>query len=45
MKDESKWTINKKRRKRIEEGSLKKFSDEQKEELKRIAKIIEKNGF
>ena len=43
MKEESKWTINERQRKRIEEGGLTKFSDEQKEELKTLAKSIEKS--
>lgn len=43
MKDESKWTINEKQRKRIDNGILTKFSDEQKEELKKLAAKIEKS--
>ena len=42
MKDESKWTINEKQRKRIENGALSKFSEDQKEELKKLAAKIEK---
>jgi hypothetical protein len=38
----SKYTISDKTRKRIEKNILSKFSDEQKDELKKIAKNIEK---
>ncbi len=42
VEDESKYTINEKQRKRIEQGILTKFSEEQKKELKKLAKKIER---
>lgn len=43
MKDKWKYTINEEQRERIRKGSITKFSEEQQENLKQIAKSVQKS--
>ena len=38
---ESKWVMSKEAKERVEQYSLKKFTPEQREDLKKLAKLIE----